>query len=160
MPKHACRSDRSKVCGQTLPHLKMISPGSWNMIDCLRGELGGYLEAQQCSINFENSICVVTHCFVAAVVQSLSCVQLFVTPRTTARQASPSFTVSRSLLKLMSIESVMPSNQLILCRSLLLPPSIFPSIRVSSNESDLHTRWPKYWSFSFSSSSPTNPHLL
>ena len=73
-----------------------------------------------------------------------------VTPWTAARQASLSFTISRSLLKLMSIESLMPSNHLILCCLLLLLPSIFPSIRVFSNESGLHVRWPKYWSFSFS----------
>ena len=72
------------------------------------------------------------------------------TPRTAARQASLSITNSWSLLKLVSIESVMPSNHLILCRPLLLPPSIFPSIRVFSNESALHIRWPKVWSFSFS----------
>ena len=83
-------------------------------------------------------------------VQSLSRVRLFATPWTTARQASLSFTNSQSLLKLMSIESVMPSNHLILCCPLILPPSIFPSIRVFSNESVLHIRWPKYWSFSFS----------
>ena len=83
-------------------------------------------------------------------VQSLSRVQLFATPWTTARQASLSITYSQSLLKLMSIESVMPSNHLILCPPLLLPPSTFPSIRVFSNESVLHIRWPKYWSFSFS----------
>ena len=83
-------------------------------------------------------------------VQSLSCVQLFVTPRTAACQASLSITNSRSLIKLMSIKSVMPSNHLILCCPLLLLPSIFPSIRVFSNESVLHIRWPKYWSFSFS----------
>ena len=71
------------------------------------------------------------------------------TPWTAACQDSLSITNSRSLLKLMSIESVMPSNHLILCRPLLLPPSVFPSIRVFSNESVLHTRWPKYWSFSF-----------
>ena len=82
-------------------------------------------------------------------VQSLSCVQLFATPWTTACQASLSITNSRSLLKLMSIELVMPSNHLILCHPLLLPPSIFPSIRVFSNGSALHIRWPKYWSFSF-----------
>ena len=82
-------------------------------------------------------------------VQSLSRVQLFVTPRTAARQASLSITSSWSLLKLMSIESVMPSNHLILCCPLLLLPSVFPSIRVFSNESALHIRWPKYWSFSF-----------
>ena len=90
-------------------------------------------------------------------VQSLSYVWLFVTPRTTARQSSASITNSKSLLKLMSIESVMPSNYLILCHPLLLLPSIFPSIRVFSNESVLPIRWPKYWSFSFSIS-PSNEH--
>ena len=90
-------------------------------------------------------------------VQSLSCVQLFATPWTTARQASLSITNSRSLPKLMSVESVMPSNHLILCRPLLLLPSIFTSIRVFSNESALHNRWPKYWSFSFNIS-PSNEH--
>ena len=90
-------------------------------------------------------------------VQSLSCVQLFATPWTSARQASLSITNSRSLPKLMSIESVMPSNHLIFCHPLLLLPSIFPSIRVFSNESALRIRWPKYWSFSFNIS-PTNEH--
>ena len=79
-----------------------------------------------------------------------SCPTLWNPPWTAARQASLSFTDSRSLLKLMSIESVMPSNHLILCHPLLLPHSIFPSIRVFSNESTLHIKWPKYWSFSFS----------
>ena len=83
-------------------------------------------------------------------VQPLSHVWLFVTPWTAAHQASLSITNSQRLLKLMSIESVMPSNHLILCPPLLLPPSIFPSIRVFSSESFLHIRWPKYWSFSFS----------
>ena len=83
-------------------------------------------------------------------VQSLSRVRLFVTPGTAARQASLSITNSHSLLKLVSIELVMPSNHLILRHPLLLPPSNFPSIRVFSNESVLHIRWPKYWSFSFS----------
>ena len=83
------------------------------------------------------------------IVQSLSCVQLFATPLTTARQASLSITNSRSLLKLMSIELVMPSNHLILSCPLILPPSLFPSIRVFSNESVLCIRWPKHWSFSF-----------
>ena len=86
-------------------------------------------------------------------VQLLSCVQLFATPWTAARQASLSITNSRSSLKLMSTESVMPSNYLILCCSLLLPPSIFPSIRVFSNESVFCIRWSKYWSFSISPSS-------
>ena len=92
----------------------------------------------------------VPSCLVPVVaVQLLSCVQLFVTPWTAAHQASLSFTISWSLLKLMSIELVMASNHLILCCPLLLLPSIFPSIRVSSNESTLHIRWPKYWSFNF-----------
>ena len=90
-------------------------------------------------------------------VQLLSCVRLFVTPWTAACQASLSITNSRSLLKLMSVESVMPSNHLILCRPLLLLPSIFPSISVFSNESVLPIRWPKDWSFSISIS-PSNEY--
>ena len=90
-------------------------------------------------------------------VQSLSRVQLFATPWTAARQASLSITNSRTLLNLMSIELVMPSDHLILCCSLLFPHSIFPSIRVFSNESVLHIRWPKYWSFSFTIS-PSNEY--
>ena len=90
-------------------------------------------------------------------VPSLSRVQLFVTPWTAAHQASLSITNSQSLLKLMAIELVMPSNHLILCRPLLLSPSIFPSIRVFSSESFRHIRWPKYWSFSFSIS-PSNKY--
>ena len=85
-------------------------------------------------------------------VQSFSCVQLFAIPWTAAYQASLSITNSQSLLKLMSIESVIPSNYLILCHPLLLLPSIFPSIRVFSSESVLCIRWPKYWSFSISPS--------
>ena len=90
-------------------------------------------------------------------VQSLSRVQLFATPWTAAHQASLSITISWGSLKLMSIETVMPSNHLILYRPLLLLSSIFPSIRVFSNESALRIRWPKYWSFSFSIS-PSNEH--
>ena len=90
-------------------------------------------------------------------VQSLSLLRLFATPWTAAHKASLSITNSRSLLKLTSIESVMPSNHLILCHPLLLLPSIFPSIRVFSNESALCIRWPKYWSFSFSIS-PSNEY--
>ena len=89
-------------------------------------------------------------CFFFSSVQSLSRVRFFATLRTAARQASLSIINSQSLLKLMYIESVMPSNHFILCRPLLLLPSIFPSIRVFSNESVLHIRWPKYWSFSLS----------
>ena len=95
-------------------------------------------------ISYTNSV---DSCFV---VQSFSCVQLFATLWTAAHQASQSITNSWSLLKLMSIESVMQSNHLILCCPLLLLPSIFLSIRVFSNESALCIRWPKYWSFSFS----------
>ena len=95
--------------------------------------------------------------FFLSSVQSLSRVWLFVTPWTAARQASLSITNSWSLLKPMSIESVMPSSHLILCCPLLLPPSIFPSIRVFSNESALCIRWPKYWSFSFNIS-PSNEY--
>ena len=90
-------------------------------------------------------------------VQLLSCVQLFVTRWTSTHQASLSVTNSWNLLRLMSIESVMPSNYLILCRPLLLPPSIFPCIGVFSKESALCLRWPKYWSFSFNIS-PSNEH--
>ena len=90
------------------------------------------------------------------IVQSLSCVQFFVTPWTAAHQASLPITISWSLLKLMSIKSMMPANRLILRYPLLLPPSIFPSIRVFSDES-AHIRWQKYWSFSFSIS-PSNEY--
>ena len=90
-------------------------------------------------------------------VQSLSRVWLFASPWTVARQASLSITNSWSPPKLMSTESMMPSNHLIFCRPLLLLPSIFPSIRVFSNESAFHIRWPKYWSFSFSIN-PSNEH--
>ena len=90
-------------------------------------------------------------------VQSLSRVQLFATPWTAARQASLSITNSQSLLRLIFIASVITSNHLILCHPLLLLPSIFPSIRVFSNESVLHIKWLKYWSFSFRIS-PSNEH--
>ena len=88
-------------------------------------------------------------------VQSLSRAPLFATPWNAAHQASLSITNSQSLLKLMSVESVMPSDHLILCHPLLLPPSVFPNIRVFSSESVLHIRWRKYWSFSFNIS-PSN----
>ena len=90
-------------------------------------------------------------------VQSHSCVRLFATAWTAACHTSLPITNSQSSPKLMSIELVMPFNHLILCRPLLLPPSIFPSIRVFSNESALHIRWPKYWSFNFNTS-PSNEH--
>ena len=95
--------------------------------------------------------------FLSLISSVASRVQLFVTPRTAAHQASLSTTNSWSLLKLMSIKLVMPSNHLILCRPLFLPPSIFPSIRVFPKESALHIRWPKYWSFSYNMS-PTGEY--
>ena len=104
-----------------------------------------------------NKNCYSLECFLFSSVQLLSCVRLFVTPWISALQASLSITNSQSSPKLMSIESVMPSNHLILSRPLLLPPSIFPNIRVFSNESALRIRWPKYWSFSFYIS-PFNVH--
>ena len=94
---------------------------------------------------------------IGAVVQLFSHVWLFATPWTSARQVSLTFTIPRSLLKLMSIELVMTSNYLILCPPLLLLPSIIPSIKIFSNESTFHIRWPKYWSFSFSIS-PSNEY--
>ena len=98
----------------------------------------------------------VGRCLFFSLVLSFSRVQLFATPFA-AHQTSLSITKSRTLLKLMSIELVMPSNHLILYRPLFLPPPIFPSIRVFSNESTLHMRWPKYWSFSFGIS-PSSEH--
>ena len=107
-------------------------------------------------------VCYVTSPIVLShlllLVQSLSPEWLFVTPWTAACEAVLSFTISWSLLELKSTESVMPPNRLILCRPLLLLPSMFPSIRVFSNESALHIKWPKYWSFSFSTS-PSNQYL-
>ena len=101
-----------------------------------------------CAYTILHFIYIIRH--ILSSVQLLSHLQLFALPWTAAHQASLSITNSRSLLRLMSIESVMPSNHLILCHPIFLPPSIFPSIRVFSNESVLCIRWPKYWSFSFS----------
>ena len=105
--------------------------------------------------DFNSKFCI---SFVVVVVQSLSHVWLSATPWTAAGQASLSFTISQSLLKLLSIELVMPSNHLRLCHLLLLLPSVFPSIRLFSTESALHIKWPKYWSFRFSIS-PSNEYL-
>ena len=110
-------------------------------------QLSDWTELNWCKL-FSNSV---------ALVQSLSCVWLFATPWVAAQQASLSITIYWSLLKLMSTESVMPSNHLILCRPLLLLPTFFPNIRVFSNKSALPNRWPKYWSFSFSVS-PSNEY--
>ena len=108
-------------------------------------------------MHFSNCSSNSTHSVQFSSVQLLSRVRLFATPRIAARQASLSITNFRGSLKLMSIESVMPSSHLILCRPLLLLPQIPPSIRVFSNESTLCMRWPKYWSFSFSIS-PSSEH--
>ena len=113
-------------------------------------------------VSIRELLWVLNHCwlwitFVLSSVQFLSCVWLFATPWTAAHQASQSITNSWSLLKLMSIESVMPSNHLIPSYLLFLLPSVLPSIKVFSNESVLCIRWPKYWSFSFNIS-PSNEH--
>ena len=120
----------------------------WNRVKCTESRLvvasgDGYGEEKVWIGRFKLS-------YIVVVVQSLSCVRIFATSWTAALQASLSFTISQSLLKLMSIESVMLPNHLILCRPLLLLTSIFPSIRLFINESALHIRWPKYWSFIFS----------
>ena len=123
------------------------------------GEFGGeWIHGHVCLSPFPVHLKLLQHCLWAiSSVQSLSRVRLVATPWTAACQASLFITNSQSLLKCMSIVSVMPSNHLILCRPLLLPPSIFPSFRVFSNESVLHISWPKYWSFSFSIS-PSNEY--
>ena len=120
------------------PHISSKEPG-----------ISGFFSASACCRSQQN-------CSQFNSVQSLSCVWLFVIPWTAECQASLSITNSQNLIKLMSFESVMPSNHLILYHPLLLPPLIFPSIRVFSNESALHIRWPKYWSFSFSIKLPMN----
>ena len=107
--------------------------------------------------SFKESMQIISPSLLFSSVQSLSHVQFFETPWTAAHQSSLSLTISWRLLKLMSIELVMPSNQLILCHPLLFPPSIFPSIRVFSNKSVLCIKWPKYWSFNFSIS-PSNEY--
>ena len=118
--------------------------------------LKGKLKGTECCIVTWNE-CIVWIYDQFSSVQSVSHVRLFATQWTIARQASLSITNSQSILKPMSIESVMPSNHLILCHPLFLLPSIFPSITVFSNESALHIRWPKYWSINFNIS-PSNEH--
>ena len=119
--------------------------GDWGLHSCYRRGISDHIA------NENHGDCRES-CYFVVVVQWLRHVQLLVTPWIAAHQPSLSFTVSRSLLKLMSIELVMPSNHLIFCHP--LPPSIFPSIRVFSSESTLCMRWPKYWSFSC----PSNEH--
>ena len=130
---------------------------------CSTGRLlfGASCQGQRYSRIFDHSLALLKrehlNTYISQSVQSLGRVRLFVTPWTVARQATLSITNSQSLLKLMPIESVMPSNHLILCRPLLLLPSIFSGIRVFSNDSVLPIRWPKYWSFSFKIS-PSNEY--
>ena len=139
--------------------------GLWKLPDgrdWLRGKLGlvlmGGATLSISLIQFSvNGWSCVPPCYFSSV-QLLSHVWIIATPRTAAHQASLSYTNSRNLLKLMSIELVMPSNHLIICCPLLLLPYIFPSIRVFSDESTLHIKWPKYWSFSFNIS-PSNEYL-
>ena len=122
-----------------------------------RRSLGFSSWRNPCAISGQPGLPLLVNMHQFSSVQSLSCVRLFATPRTAACQASLSIVNSRSLLKLMSIEAVMPSNHLVLCHPLLLLPSVFASIRVFSNESALRIRWPKYWSFSLSIS-PSNEY--
>ena len=133
--EHWARSEETQVV------FTWVLPVSWTL---------GELVAWGSTLYLWGSLwCTEVSVYIA--VQLLSCVWLFTTPWTAARQASLFITNSQSLLKLMSIESVMPSSHLTLCHHLLLLPSIFPSIRVFSNESALPIRWPNYWSFSFKS---------
>ena len=117
-------------------------------------QMWGNVTTHALPIHIENSPS--TSVILVVIIQSLSHVRLFVTPWTAAHQASLSLTISQSLIKLMSIKSVMPSNHLILCCPFLLLPSIFPSIRVSSGESSLSIRWPKYWVSASASGLPMN----
>ena len=130
-------------------------------VGCLVFALGGEYRCSMWLVNFiapsyphaskmQPSVACYTSLSSVQFFQWLSHVRLFVTPWTAACQVSLSITNSQSLLKVMSIESVMPSNHLILCRPLLLLPSVFPNIRIFPSESALHIRWPKYWYFSFS----------
>ena len=138
--------------------LNYLCTKSYNVLGCFFNSILYFnMPLFYCMQVYFINFCYCIVCQYVKSVQSLSHVQLSVTPWTAACQAFLSITNSRSLLKFMSIESVTPSNYLILCCSLLLPPSIFPRIRVFSNESVLHIRWPKYWSFSFNIS-PSNEY--
>ena len=126
-------------------------PKDWIQVSCIAGRFFTVWATREAHKElYFTVIAEVDDLKLIAIVQSLNRVWLFVTLWTAACQASLSFIISRSLLKLMSIESVISSNHLILCQPLLLLPSIFSSIGVFSNEAALHIRWPKYWSFSFS----------
>ena len=145
---------------RSTPLLILCQPGSQveasHKCSCTVGDAVGRVDVYTGGLQGRNELGSTMQCAISSV-QLLSPVRLFATSWTAARQASLSITNSRSFLKLMSIESVMPSNYLNLCCLLLLPPSSFPSLRVFSNESTLRMRWPKYWSFSFNIS-PSNEH--
>ena len=145
---------------RSTPLLILCQPGSQveasHKCSCTVGDAVGRVDVYTGGLQGRNELGSTMQCAISSV-QLLSPVRLFATSWTAARQASLSITNSRSFLKLMSIESVMPSNYLNLCCLLLLPPSSFPSLRVFSNESTLRMRWPKYWSFSFNIS-PSNEY--
>ena len=146
----------SNVLSLPLKFCTLLS--SYNLCPlCFRGFI--LVSPPQPSFGFPSYFAVLLGLCICSIssVQSLSRVRLFAIPWTTAHQASLSITNSQSLLKLLSVASVMPSNHLVLCLPLLLLPSIFPRIRVFSNELVLHIRWPKYWSFSFNIS-PSNEY--
>ena len=151
-----CFSDPPSPWGSATIYQQMEMIHLWSVMSRARRHRKCRNSCQLPILNWHKSLCSLLWphggCFITSYqpVQSLSCVWLFVIPLTAARKASLSITISWRLLKLMSIESVVRSNHLILCRPLLLLPSDFPSIRVFSNESVLYIRWPKYWSFSFS----------
>ena len=151
-----CSSPVPKACTNSCPSSWWCHPTISSFVipfsSCLRSfpESGSFQMSQFFDSGGQSNGVSASASVQLSSVQSLSCVWLFVTPWTAAHQASLSITNSGSLLKLMSIQSVMLSNHLILCHPLLIPPSIFPNIRVFSNELALRIRWPKYWSFSFS----------
>ena len=148
-----CCCSVAKSCPTLCDPIDCSTPGS-SVLHCLPGLLK-LMSIESVMLSNHLFLCrplLLLPLIFPSSVQLLSHFRTFATPWTTARQASLSITNSRSLLKLMSIESVMPSNHITLCHPFLLPPSIFPSTGVLPNESVLHISWPKYWSFSFSMS--------
>ena len=153
-----CQCIQERVCGPTRTAeeheawtFRVLSPHEHEAWDSVTSVQDSEWRRHRDAMSWQGQLMVTClDLFIISSVQWLSHVWLFATPWTAARQASLSITNSRSLPRLMSIKSVMPSSHLILCRPLLLLPSIFPSIWIFSNESVLHIRWPKYWSFNFS----------
>ena len=138
------------ICWNHLCYFQMLPSLPWYSSTTFYLSIAYKFHHHKQSCNNHICSCSCVYLFDFVVIQSISRIWLFVTPWTTACQASLSFTISWSLFKFMSIKSMMLFNHFVLCRPLLLLPSIFPSIRVFSNELALHIRWPKYWSFSFS----------